>query len=92
MALQGEEVNTESAPAERGEKDESNLVASAGEVGSITKSQTRLCIRYGWVTSLPKGFTGERHTVVVKCDSTGSPHIEWCEFEEREGLPAPVHL
>lgn len=37
----------------------------------------------------PAGFAeeyqGERHSVPVNCSPTGSPFIEWCEFEEREG-------
>jgi hypothetical protein len=44
-------------------------------------------VRYGWLKPLPKDFTGERHTVTVKRESTG-PNTEWCSFEERPG-PAP---
>jgi hypothetical protein len=31
-------------------------------------------------------FSGERHVLIVKREPTGSPHVEWCAFEEREGL------
>jgi hypothetical protein len=27
--------------------------------------------------------------VIVKREPTGSPHVEWCAFEEREG-PVPA--
>jgi hypothetical protein len=43
---------------------------------------------YGWITRLPADFVGERHTVIVKREPAGSPHAEWCHFEERPG-PAP---
>jgi|HubBroStandDraft_4_1064222.scaffolds.fasta_scaffold156760_3 hypothetical protein len=41
--------------------------------------------RYGWVTPLPEGYAGERHLVMIKCEPSRSPNIEWCEFEERAG-------
>jgi hypothetical protein len=44
--------------------------------------------RYGWLATLPADYVGERHIVTVKQEPTGSPHFEWCEWEEREG-PAP---
>jgi hypothetical protein len=50
------------------------------------KQVPRRC--YGWLATLPDDYVGERHTVIVKQEPTGSPHFEWCEWEEREG-PAP---
>ena len=44
--------------------------------------------RYGWLKTLPADYVGERHVVTVKQEPTGSPHFEWCEWEERPG-PAP---
>ena len=44
--------------------------------------------QYGWINRLPADLEGERHVVVVKREPTGSPNIEWCEFEERPG-PLP---
>ena len=44
--------------------------------------------RYGYLTPLPEDFTGERHMVPVHREPSGSPHEEWCQFEERPG-PAP---
>jgi hypothetical protein len=44
--------------------------------------------RYGCLKALPNDFAGERHVVIVKRESTGSPYCEWCHFEERPG-PAP---
>jgi len=41
--------------------------------------------RYGWLKRLPSDYIGERHTVIVKREPTGSPHAEWCESEERPG-------
>jgi hypothetical protein len=47
-------------------------------------------LRTGWLAAaLPQDCAGERHYVVVKREPTGSPNIEWCEFEERAG-PAPI--
>jgi hypothetical protein len=45
-------------------------------------------LRYGWLTQLPEHSVGERHTVIVQREPIGSPHVEWCHFEERPG-PAP---
>ena len=53
-----------------------------------TKASKPLSLLCGWLTPLPEDFTGERHTVIVKREPTGSPHAEWCHFEERPG-PAP---
>jgi hypothetical protein len=47
--------------------------------------------QYGWRKPLPKGYVGERHSVIVKRTATGSPNVEWCRFEERPG-PAPPDL
>jgi hypothetical protein len=46
-------------------------------------------VRYGWLATLPASYVGERHIVTLKCEATGSPRFEWCEWEE---LPerAPV--
>ncbi len=41
---------------------------------------------YGWLKPLPKDYVGERHIVTVKVSPTASPHLKWCEFEERPGL------
>lgn len=43
---------------------------------------------YGWIRMLPADYLGERHTVIVKREPTGSPHVLWCQFAERPG-PAP---
>jgi hypothetical protein len=51
-------------------------------------SETLPFFRYGWVKRLPKEYLGERHIVIVKREPTGSPNMEWCEFEERAGPPA----
>ena len=45
-------------------------------------------VRYGWLATLPADYVEERHVVTVKRVPTGSPHFEWCEWEERPG-PAP---
>ena len=43
-------------------------------------------LRYGWLANqLPEDYEGERHYIPVNCKATGSPLIEWCEFEERAG-------
>ena len=48
-----------------------------------------LMLRYGWLKPLPDDYVGERHVVIVKREPTGTPNLEWCEFEERPG-PAPA--
>jgi hypothetical protein len=53
-----------------------------------TKASEPLMLRTGFLTQLPEDFTGERHVVVLKREPAGSPHQEWCDFEERPG-PAP---
>ena len=50
------------------------------------KQVPMLC--YGWLTTLPADYVGERHIVIVKQEPTGSPHFQWYEWEERPG-PAP---
>lgn len=45
-------------------------------------------IRYGWLLPLPADYVGERHIVTLQQERTRSPHLEWCEWEERPG-PAP---
>jgi hypothetical protein len=44
-------------------------------------------ISYGWLKTL-RNYVGERHIVILSREPTGSPRIEWCEWEERPG-PAP---
>jgi hypothetical protein len=44
--------------------------------------------RFGLVVQLPEGFVGERHIVMVDRTPNGSPHQEWCIFQERPG-PGP---
>jgi hypothetical protein len=53
-----------------------------------TQAREPTIFRYGWVTPLPEDFTGERHTVIVMREATGSSNTEWCHFEERPG-PVP---
>jgi hypothetical protein len=50
----------------------------------------RTVFRYGFRKPLPADYVGKRHTVIVKRESTGSPNVEWCHFEERPG-PGPLH-
>jgi hypothetical protein len=50
-----------------------------------TESEKLPFLRYGWLKPLPQEFSGERHVVIVKREPTGSPRVEWCEFEERAG-------
>jgi hypothetical protein len=52
-------------------------------------ASTRPIFRYGWLTPLPEGYTGERHVVIIERKPTDSPNIQWCEFEERPGLAPP---
>jgi len=49
------------------------------------KLVARIC--YGWLTTLPADYVGERHTVIVKQEPTNSPNSEWYEWEERPGHP-----
>ena len=56
---------------------------------ALAVAATPQFLHFGWLASqLPKDYQGERHYVAVNCHQTGSPLIEWCEFEERAG-PAP---
>ena len=55
-----------------------------------TQAREPSIFRYGWVTRLPEDFTGERHTVIVMRQATGSSNTEWCHFEERPGPALPV--
>jgi hypothetical protein len=55
---------------------------------SQTKASGTPKLRTGNLTRLPEDFTGERHVVVVKREST-SDYAEWCEFEERPGPALP---
>jgi hypothetical protein len=43
---------------------------------------------YGWLLPLPADYVGERHIVTLQQERTRSPHLEWCDWEERPG-PAP---
>jgi hypothetical protein len=52
---------------------------------AMTEVRTRPFFRYGWLKRLTSDYIGERHTVIVKRESTRSPHAEWCESEERPG-------
>jgi hypothetical protein len=54
------------------------------------EAASRLVIRmrFGYVTRLPREYTGERHLVVTKQLPPRSPGQEWVEFEERPG-PKP---
>ena len=46
-------------------------------------------LRCGWLSNtLPADYTGDRHLAIIQRQPTGSPHVEWCLFEERAG-PAP---
>ena len=44
--------------------------------------------RYGWLTTLPEDFTGERHVAVVTKPPANSVPGEPWQFEERQG-PGP---
>jgi hypothetical protein len=66
----------------------SKLLARLERLEARAESAAPLTFRYGWLTPLPADFTGERHVVIVKCEPTNSPNIEWCEFEERPGAAA----
>ena len=59
--------------------------ASRLEKLEATIGAPALFFRYGWLTTLPKDFAGERHIVIVKREPAGAPNVEWCKFEERPG-------
>jgi hypothetical protein len=56
--------------------------------GRAKAKQQNTIYLYGWMTPLPKEFTGERHVVETHRQPTSSRHFFWCQFEERPG-PAP---
>jgi hypothetical protein len=56
------------------------LETQRGAAEAITRS--------GIVVQLPESFVGERHIVMIDRTPTGSPHQEWCIFQERPG-PGP---
>jgi hypothetical protein len=87
MALPGEEVNVEDRSGRESaeKKMKANLLHCLEKLEARSERATPPLIRYGWVKPLPRGFSGERHLVIVKGEPTGSPHAEWCAFEEREG-------
>jgi hypothetical protein len=62
------------------------LISRLERLEATTADRT-VVYRYD-LKALPKDFVGERHVVIVKRESTGSPYCEWCHFEERPG-PAP---
>jgi hypothetical protein len=66
----------------------SSLISRVERLEALMKAKEPGNLCYGWLTHLPEDFTGERHVVTVKREPTGSPHVLWCEFEERPG-PAP---
>jgi hypothetical protein len=61
------------------------MAGAAGSNNGRTDCRLSLRLPQG---ALPNDFVGERHVVIVKRESTGSPYCEWCHFEERPG-PAP---
>jgi len=63
------------------------LISRLKRLEATTADRT-VVYRYGCLKALPNDFVGERHVVIVKQQSTGSPHSAWCDFEERPG-PAP---
>jgi len=65
------------------------LLARLERLESILAPKLVPLIRYGWLTTLPADYVGERHFVIVQQEPTGSPHFEWYEWEERPG-PAPI--
>jgi hypothetical protein len=65
------------------------LISRLERLEATTADRT-VVYRYGCLKVLPKDFAGERHVVIVKQESTGSPYCEWCHFEERPG-PAPLN-
>jgi len=66
----------------------SSLISRLERLEARREASEPLMLHYGWLKPLPKDFNGERHTVIVKREPTGSPNVEWCRFEERPG-PAP---
>src|SRR5206468_4694748 len=66
-----------------------NLLFRLERLEARTQVRESTIFRYGWVTRLPEDFTGERHTVIVTREATGSSNTEWCHFEERPGPALP---
>jgi len=68
----------------------SRLVSRVERLEARMASTTIGPFRSGYLTRLPKGYTGERHIFVVRCEpAEGSPGHQWCEFEERPGAAPP---
>jgi len=61
------------------------LVARLERLESRPETKALPAFRYGRLRPLPDDYVGERHIVTLKSEPTRSPHIEWCEFEERQG-------
>ena len=64
------------------------LISRLERLEAKTANRRTVVYRYGYLKALPKDFLGERHVVIVKKESAGSPYCERCDFEERPG-PAP---
>ena len=65
------------------------LLARLQKLETQSGASRRFVLRYGRLKPLPDDYDGERHVMIVKRESAGSPEIEWCEFEERPGLAPP---
>ena len=65
------------------------LLARLAKLENRPEMSKPAVMRYGWLKSLPAGFTGERHVAIIKREPTNRPNIEWCEFEEQVGPPPP---
>ena len=65
------------------------LISRLERLEATTANRRTVVYRYGYLKALPNDFVGERHVVIVKKESAGSPYCEWCDFEERPG-PAPA--
>src|ERR1017187_10040713 len=63
----------------------SSLISRLERLEARTEAREPFTFLYGWLTHLPEDSIGERHTIIVKREPTGSPHVEWCDFEERPG-------
>ena len=50
-----------------------------------TANRRTVVYRYGYLKALPKDFVGERHVVIVKKESAGSPYCEWLSFRRAAG-------
>ena len=67
----------------------SSLISRLERLEARTEAREPFRFLYGWLTHLPEDSIGERHTIIVKREPTGSPHVEWCDFEERPGPALP---